>query len=67
MRNLRELVDLIETGSDPFVILKNKWGHQIVLDRARVAAAQAQILATYRIPEDRSADLRKNEKAGQVL
>ncbi len=67
VRNLRELVDLIETGTDPFVTFKNTWGHQIVLDRARVAAAQAQILATYRIPEDRSPDLRNHEKIGQVL
>lgn len=65
-RSLRELVDLVENGTDPFVVFKNKWGHQIVLDRAKVNAAQPQILATYRIPEDRSQDLRDDQKAGPV-
>ena len=66
IRNLRELVDLVENGTDPFVVLKTKWGHQIVLDRAKVNAAQAQIFATYRIPEDRSPDLKNDQKADQV-
>lgn len=66
IRNLRELVDLVETGTDPFVVLKNKWGHQIVLDRAKVKAAQPQIFATYRIPEDRSPDLKNAQEADQV-
>jgi S1-C subfamily serine protease len=62
IRNLKELVDLVEKDADPFVVFKNKWGHQIVLDRAKVRAAQPQILATYRIPEDRSPDLRKDRQ-----
>lgn len=66
VRTLRELVSLVENGTNSFVVFKNKWGHQIVLDRAQAKAAQPQILATYRIPEDRSPDLRNDRKAGQV-
>ena len=60
IRNLKELVELVEKGANPFVVFKNKWGHQIVLDRAKAKAAQPQILATYRITEDRSPDLKND-------
>ena len=66
IRNLKELVELVEKGADPFVVFKNKWGHQIVLDRAKAKAAQPQILATYRITEDRSPDLKNDRKTDPV-
>ena len=64
IRNLKELVELVEQGADPFVVFKNKWGHPIVLDRAKAEAAQPQILATYRVTEDRSPDLKNDQKNG---
>ena len=62
IRNLKELVELVEKDAEPFVVFKNKWGHQIVLDREKAKAAQPQILATYRITEDRSPDLKNDLK-----
>ena len=61
IRNLKELVELVEQDANPFVVFKNKWGHQIVLDRAKAKAAQPQILATYRITDDRSPDLKNDQ------
>lgn len=57
--SLKQLVDLVEQGDgSPFVKFVNKQGQQIVLARERVKQNQAKILETYRIPEDRSPDLR---------
>ena len=56
-RSLRELVDAIESETDPFVVLKNKWGQQITLDRERARQSRDAILKTYRIDRDRSPDL----------
>ena len=57
--SLEQFVKLIEKNADqPFIQLTNKQGQQIALDPSRVAAQQASILQTYRIPEDRSPDLR---------
>ena len=55
--NLRDLIHRVETNSR-FVEFKSQQGLNIVLDRKQVARAQANILKTYSVPEDRSADLR---------
>lgn len=58
VQNLRHMIELVEAGEEnEFVEFRNRGGQMIVLDRQRVAAEQAQILATYRIPQDRSDDL----------
>ncbi|NLJ48793.1 MAG: serine protease [Candidatus Atribacteria bacterium] len=56
--NMKELVQKIENDdSNLFVILENNTNQQIVLNRQKVKQANPQILATYKIREDRSLDL----------
>ena len=44
---------------DPYIIFEDKWGQQIVIDREKTENTHQEILETYRIPFDRSEDLRK--------
>jgi len=56
--NMKELVQTIENDDDNlFVILENNTNQQIVLNRQKVKQANPQVLATYKIREDRSLDL----------
>ncbi len=57
IRNLKDLVGKVESGTGQFVVFENKLGNQVVLDREQVAEKKASLLATYRIPADRSVDL----------
>ena len=41
-----------------FLTLSNESGQVIVLDRKKAEATRADVLRTYRVPEDRSPDLR---------
>jgi len=59
--NMAELVRRVEEREDPFLVIQDKGGQQIVLDRAKARAAGPDILTTYRIPGDRSEDLLKGE------
>lgn len=60
VRNLRHLIELVEAGeANEFVEFENTGGQKIVLDRSKVRAGQDPILAVYRIPADRSDDLRE--------
>ncbi|OQA26408.1 MAG: Periplasmic pH-dependent serine endoprotease DegQ precursor [Verrucomicrobia bacterium ADurb.Bin345] len=56
--SLRHLVELVEKDSgSPFVTFGSRKGQQIVLDRARVGERQADLLKTYRVPEDRNLEI----------
>jgi S1-C subfamily serine protease len=56
--NIKELVQAIESNeSNSFIILENNSNQQIVLNREKVKQANPQILATYKIREDRSLNL----------
>ncbi len=57
VQSLRHMVDLIENGSDPFVILGIGSGGIMAIDRAEARAAMADISSTYRLPTDRSSGL----------
>jgi len=57
--NLSDLIKKIENNPDPFIIFEDKWGQQIVIDREKAENTHQEILNTYRIPFDRSEDLRK--------
>ncbi len=67
IRNLRELAGQIERirqeAEEPFLVLADERGQQIVLGLERAEAAHAGILARYRIPADRSDDLADLEPA----
>jgi hypothetical protein len=57
--NLRDLMRAVESNSgDRYVVFKTGSNEIIALDRTRVEAGQGEILATYEIPSDRSADLK---------
>jgi len=57
INNLRDLIRIIETGKEPFVVFTDRWGAKVVLDREAAEKENADILKKYRIPIDRSADL----------
>ena len=72
IRNLQELIRAVETDTEtPFVVFKTEHNQNIALDRKKAEAVQAEILTTYRIAEDRSADLKaaadKNSTNGKKL
>ena len=49
--------ELVENSDSEFVVFKDQDGKELVLNRKQVAEKGDEILATYKIPEDRSADL----------
>ncbi len=58
VRNLRHLVACVEDGTgNEFIEFRNTGRRKIVLNRKRAKAEHQAILATYRIPADRSTDL----------
>jgi S1-C subfamily serine protease len=66
IRNLRELIGRVEGSStNAYVTFANKWGHQIVLDREKVRAAQERVLTTYRVSSDRSPDPKENTQTAK--
>ena len=56
-RNLADLVRLVESGVGEFVRFTDVEGAEIVLNRREAVAAGPAVLATYRVPTDRSAEL----------
>jgi hypothetical protein len=65
IHNLQELIHIVEAGTkaetgigEPFVTFTTVNDQKIAIDRKRAEAAQNEILATYRIGEDRSPDLK---------
>lgn len=59
IRNLQDLIRTVETDTaNPFVVFKTEENQTIALDRKKAETAHAEILSTYRIAEDRSADLK---------
>jgi S1-C subfamily serine protease len=57
--NLKELIEKVENSLDPYIVFEDKWGQQIVVDREKAENTHQEILQIYRIPFDRSEDLRK--------
>ena len=55
--NMKELVEAVEGGKEPFVVFEGENGQVIVLDRKEVEASKRDVLMKYRIKEDRSRDL----------
>ncbi len=58
IKNLKDLISRIEGSRDPFIVIGDRWGTKIVLDREKAKSATARIMKIYRVPHDRSADLR---------
>jgi hypothetical protein len=57
VRNLQQLVKVVEEARTPFVEFASPTGQQLVLDRVEVEASASDVLALYRIDADRSPDL----------
>ncbi len=58
IRNLKELVDFVETGAEEFVVFTDQFDNQIVLERQKVKEEQERILSLYQVSSDRSDDLK---------
>ncbi len=57
IRNLRDLITSVENTKELFVSFEDNLGEVIILDRQRCRSEQPDILKTYQIASDRSADL----------
>jgi hypothetical protein len=57
VRNLRHLVEIVESRETGLLVLETHEGKQIVLDRERARREGPAILARYQVPHDRSEDL----------
>lgn len=59
IRNMQELIRAIERpDAGEFLTLGNESGQVIVLDRRKAEATRGDVLKTYRVPDDRSPDLK---------
>ena len=56
----------METAQTPFVSVEDQLGTRIVMDRVRVQREQGDILKTYGVVGDRSADLLPTQSAPKV-
>ena len=65
VRNLRHLVDLVESCTNEFVRIAVDCGEErdfeIVLDVAQTREATPRVMKRFQIPDDRSPDLREEE------
>jgi S1-C subfamily serine protease len=57
VKNLRHLIEMVETSRGDFVQFETTHGLQIVLDRAEVRTRHPVILERFKVPQDRSPDL----------
>ncbi|HHV63208.1 MAG TPA: serine protease [Firmicutes bacterium] len=63
IRNMNDLVRFTEEdNAGPYTVFETKSGEQIVLSRDKVRQSRDRILSTYKIREDRSADLKSGLK-----
>ncbi len=65
IKNLRELIRLVQAMPDGFLELGLKNGDQVVLDINKIREATPEIMTRYRIPQDRSEDLADTDQVAQ--
>lgn len=56
-KDFNEFYKTVTTSKEPYTVLRNGRGFQIVIDRRKAEESHRKILKTYRIKEDRSPDL----------
>jgi len=61
IRNLKELIRVVESAEDEFIRFQGSDGHMIVLERDGVEKRNRDILKRYGVPVDRSANLQKKK------
>ncbi len=54
VRNFSQFVEMVDSGTDPFLVLTTSLGKIIVLNREEAIAARDDILTRYSIPVDRN-------------
>ncbi|MGI9238951.1 MAG: S1C family serine protease [Woeseiaceae bacterium] len=59
IRNLKDLIRIVESATDEYIRFEGSDGHTIVLDRDRVEKRNPSILRRYGVPFDRSKNLQK--------
>ena len=59
IRNLRQLVELIEAAEAPFFVFEMDHDEVVVLDAAQARDSTPDILRNHNIPQQRSDDLRR--------
>lgn len=67
VRDLAHFVSLVEAEPGPYLQVRGSDGTRVVLDRAEVLERQAQILARYGVPRDRSVDLERAKSLGPAM
>jgi S1-C subfamily serine protease len=60
-RDFNEFYYLVTTSNEPYIVFKNTEGYQIVIDRKKARESHDEILRTYNIKQDKSADLKALE------
>jgi S1-C subfamily serine protease len=61
IRNLKDLIRIVESSTSEFVRFQSQDGHVIVLERDRVEKRTRSILRRYGVPSDRSVNLQDKE------
>jgi len=64
IRNIKDLVDIIENNESDYATFEDANGNEIVIDKNKAEKTNQQILRIYRIGSDRSEDLIKSEDLG---
>jgi len=64
--SLKELISIIENSKDEFLVIGDRWGTVIVLDREKARKATAKIMRVYQVPQDRSSDLRPGAESAAL-
>lgn len=58
IHNLKDLIQIVESSDDEFIVFSDSSNTELVYDRKKAQDAAAGILSRYRIPSDRSDDLK---------
>ncbi len=56
--NMHDLVEKIENCEEPFIILEDQYHKKIIIDKDKAENNHQEILEIYRVPSDRSEDLK---------
>ena len=60
IRNMRDMIETIETCQNPYYVILTENDTEIILDREKVLERNSKILQRYFISSDRSEDLRED-------
>ena len=58
-KNFKEFYQMIQTVTSPYIVLEDKNGVQVIIDKKEAQSKQAEILKKYNIEFDKSIDLRE--------